>query len=151
MYNLFYDEFKQLMISISADPDKYSHPSIEITEEEKKEVMEKLNAGKLVKVIDNSIVYEIDVFKELEKIREWRKPYLDEITPYLLEEYKTKRNFTTEEVNQIIVYYYELLDVVQAFHNCEDKESFSIVFTDELDVNVSTNDTYFLHKPYFVY
>lgn len=155
MFYLYYTTNNNLLFDISGNPNKYDVTQgiikkIEITKEEKKQVMSNLNDDNVVYIINDEIVYDVNVTKKAEELREEREVLYKELNPFLLPMYQEIKGFTVEEIEKIKTYYTQLLDLPQNFYDCVDKNTFVYVLTDENDNSENTNNVVYLKKPSFV-
>lgn len=155
MYILNYNKTTNIMFDISKEKKEHFW-QLEITEEDKKEILNKMNQG-LTCYIDkeNNIFYFKEYFCEcagLEEVKSIRDELLAEQTFFHMPMYQEK----LLAIDNIVVdmdilkeYYFRLHTIEVAYTDCTDKENFKIIMVDEYSED--EDETIFeIVKPSFI-
>jgi hypothetical protein len=155
---LYYNENTFKMYDITYQERKL-HKYIEIKEEDKKIIINNLNAGNDCFVDEkNKEYYFLSRFNETEErveIVSWRNSELEVVSYYRdnkwWHEVLTEKGVVVDDnyFADLKDYYRQLLDLPQAFDTCENKRNFNFIFVDELS-EVQDDETYELLKPSFM-
>lgn len=157
MYKLNYNKVDKKMFDISKKEKKY-FGHIDITEEEKDEIMTVINNDCYIIVLDDktwSFLPNFDECKKRCELVEIRDKMLIEQDPYHTEHYQAylsaNKKITVDEsyLLELNEYYSRLLELPDNYDICENKELFEVVLVDEYSA-VEDSCVYEIVKPSFI-
>ncbi len=127
--------------------------SIGITNKQKDEILQALNKGLFVHIIEENIVLKINEAKKRLQIETERDGFLEETEPYFRSRYADRvLGLTDEEKALLLTYYDQLLNMPEDFDNSLNKDEWYYVFVTPGDDETiyELEEVYILNKPIFI-
>ncbi len=127
--------------------------SISITNEQKNDILQALNQGLFVHIIEENIVLKINEAKKRLQIETERDELLEETEPYFRSRYADRiLGLTDEDKALLLTYYDQLLNMPENFDSSLLKQDWYYVFVTPGDDETiyELEEAYILNKPSFI-